>query len=99
MLLLKRLVIQFTGYEGLHPKAVRVRHAQALKDFDRLWNARTRLPPMQDEPNDCGTLAATTQGNGWRTETEFCQFGTADIFDDYAARTTPKRMLTGFAPS
>ncbi|WP_348996078.1 hypothetical protein [Brucella melitensis] len=76
-----------------------MRHAQALKDFDRLWNARTRLPPMQDEPNDCGTLAATTQGNGWRTETEFCQFGTADIFDDYAARTTPKRMLTGFAPS
>ncbi|SBW15380.1 putative Cytosolic Protein [Brucella sp. 10RB9215] len=96
MLLFKRLVIQFTGYEGLHPKAVRVRHAQALKDFDRLWNAKTRLPPMQDEPNDCGTLTATTQGNGWRTETEFCQFGTADIFDDYAAHTTPKRMLTGF---
>lgn len=96
MPLRKRLVIQFTGYEGLHPKAVRVRHAQALKDFDRLWNARTRLPPMVEEPDDCGTLAAITTGNGWQTETEFCQFGTADIFDDYAARSTPKRMLTGF---
>ena len=96
MPLRKRLVIQFTGYEGLHPKAVRVRHAQALKDFDRLWNARTKLPPMVEEPDDCGTLAAITTGNGWQTETEFCQFGTADIFDDYAARSTPKRMLTGF---
>src|SRR5690606_31000567 len=96
MPLRKRLVIQFTGYEGLHPKAVRVRHAQALKDFDRLWNARTRLPPMVDEPDDCGTTTALTTGNGWQTETEFCQFGTADIFDDYAARSTPKRMLTGF---
>ncbi|MDR6430340.1 alpha/beta hydrolase [Brucella pseudogrignonensis] len=92
----KRLVIQFTGYEGLHPKAVRVRHALALKDFDRLWRAKTKLPLMKDEPDDCGTLTATTQGNGWQTETEFCQFGTADIFDDYAARSTPKRMLTGF---
>ncbi|MCL7996662.1 alpha/beta hydrolase [Brucella sp. 21LCYQ03] len=92
----KRLVIQFTGYEGLHPKAVRVRHALALKDFDRLWHAKTKLPPMKDEPDDCGTLTATTQGNDWQTETEFCQFGTADIFDDYAARSTPKRMLTGF---
>ncbi|MFQ0815989.1 hypothetical protein AVM02_17280 [Brucella anthropi] len=96
MLLRKRLVIQFTGYEGLHPKAVRVRHAQALKDFDRLWKAKTKLPPMTEEPHDCGTLTATTTGNGWQTETEFCQFGTADIFDDYAARPTPKRMLTGF---
>lgn len=96
MPLRKRLVIQFTGYEGLHPKAVRVRHAQAMKDFDRLWNARTRLPPMVEEPDDCGTLTAITTGNGWQTETEFCQFGTADIFDDYAARSTPKRMLTGF---
>ncbi len=52
--------------------------------------------PMTDEPDDCGTLTATTQGNGWQTETEFCQFGTADIFDDYAARSTPMRMLTGF---
>lgn len=92
----KRLVIQFTGYEGLHPKAVRVRHAQALKDFDRLWHAKTKVPPMKDESDDCGTLTATTQGNGWQTETEFCQFGTADIFDDYAARSTPMRMLTGF---
>lgn len=96
MPLRKRLVIQFTGYEGLHPKAVRVRHALALKDFDRLWKAKTKLPPMTDEPDDCGTLIATTQGNGWQTETEFCQFGAADIFDDYAARSTPKRMLTGF---
>ena len=92
----KRLVIQFTGYEGLHPKAVRVRHAQALKDFDRLWQAKTKLPPMKDESDDCGSLTATTNGNGWQTETEFCQFGTADIFDDYAARSTPMRMLTGF---
>ncbi|MFC7064335.1 alpha/beta hydrolase [Brucella rhizosphaerae] len=96
MSLRKRLVIQFTGYEGLHPKAVRIRHALALKDFDRLWKAKTKLSPMTDEPDDCGTLIATTQGNGWKTETEFCQFGTADIFDDYAARSTPKRMLTGF---
>lgn len=96
MSLHKRLVIQFTGYEGLHPKAVRIRHALALKDFDRLWQAKTKLSPMIDEPDDCGTLIATTKGNGWETETEFCQFGTADIFDDYAARSTPKRMVTGF---
>lgn len=96
MPLRKRLVIQFTGYEGLHPKAARVRHAQALKDFDRLWKAKTKLPPMTEELDDCGTLTAITTGNGWQTETEFCQFGTADIFDDYAARSTPKRMLTGF---
>jgi len=51
MSLRKRLVIQFTGYEGLHPKAVRVRHAQALKDFDRLWKAKTKLPPMTEEPD------------------------------------------------
>lgn len=92
----KRLVIQFTGYEGLHPKAVRVRHALALKDFDRLWKAKTKLSSMTDEADDCGTLTARTKGNGWETETEFCQFGTADVFDDYAARSTPKRMLTGF---
>lgn len=96
MSLRKRLVIQFTGYEGLHPKAVRIRHALALKDFDRLWKAKTKLSPMTDEADDCGILIATTRGNGWQTETEFCQFGTADIFDDYAARSTPKRMLTGF---
>lgn len=96
MHLQKRLVIQFTGYEGLHPKAVRVRHAQALKDFDRLWNARTKLPPMRDEPDGCGSMTALTQGNGWQAETEFCQLGTADIFDDYAARPTPLRMFTGF---
>ncbi|MBV2144126.1 alpha/beta hydrolase [Falsochrobactrum sp. TDYN1] len=95
MHLRKRLVIQFTGYEGLHPKAVRIRHAQALRDFDRLWNAKTKLPPMTDEPDDCGSLQVTTRGNGWQTETEFCQFGTADIFDDYAARSTPARMFTG----
>jgi len=89
-------LFNFTGYEGLHPKAVRVRHAQALKDFDRLWHAKTKLPPMKDESDDCGSLTATTNGNGWQTETEFCQFGTADIFDDYAARSTPMRMLTGF---
>lgn len=92
----KRLVIQFTGYEGLHPKSVRIRHAQALRDFDRLWNAKTRLPPMQDEADNRGHMKITTQGNGWSCETEFCQFGTADIFDDYAARSTPLRMLTGF---
>lgn len=95
-MLRKRLIIQFTGYEGLHPKAVRIRHAQALRDFDRLWNAKTKLSPMTDEPDDCGSLQANTRGNGWQTETEFCQFGTADIFDDYAARSTPARMFTGF---
>ncbi|MFC4624398.1 alpha/beta hydrolase [Daeguia caeni] len=92
----KRLVIQFTGYEGLHAKAVRTRHAHALKDFDRLWQAKTRLTPMRDEGNDCATMTVTSSGNGWQTETEFCQFGTADIFDDYAARSTGTRILTGF---
>ncbi len=96
MLTRKRLVIQFTGYEGLHPKAVRVRHAAIMKDFDRLWKAKTRLPPMADEGHDCAGMAVATQGQDWRCETEFHQFGTADIFDDYAARSTPARMATGF---
>ncbi|MBC2886180.1 alpha/beta hydrolase [Ochrobactrum sp. CM-21-5] len=96
MLHRKRLVIQFTGYEGLHPKAVRIRHAQALRDFDRLWKVRTKLSPMTDESDGCGSLTATSQGTDWQTETEFCQFGTADIFDDYSARSTLKRMITGF---
>lgn len=96
MIFRKRLVIQFTGYEGLHPKAIRIRHMQMLKDFDRLWDAKTKASPMVEEQHGCGHMTITTQGNGWRTETEFCQFGTADIFDEYAARTTPKRMLTGF---
>jgi hypothetical protein len=51
---------------------------------------------MVEEPDDCGTTTAVTTGNGWQTETEFCQFGTADIFDDYARGSTPRRMLTGF---
>src|SRR5690606_17015252 len=62
IMLRKRLVIQFTGYEGLHPKAVRIRHAQASRDFDRLWNAKTKLSPMTDEPDDCGSLQANTRG-------------------------------------
>jgi hypothetical protein len=91
----KRLVLNFTGYEGLHPNAVRGRHMQAVADFDRLWHARTEATRMSDEGADCGSMKVTTEGADWKTEVEFCQFGTADIFDDYAKRSTLTRLVTG----
>ncbi|PRD42795.1 alpha/beta hydrolase [Phyllobacterium phragmitis] len=95
MIVKKRLVLNFTGYEGLHPGAVRGRHMQAIADFDRLWHARTSATPMQTGDAGCGAMQFTTQGADWQTEVEFCQFGTADIFDDYAKRPTLVRLLTG----
>ncbi|MBB2973658.1 alpha/beta hydrolase [Mesorhizobium sp. RMAD-H1] len=95
MIVKKRLVLNFTGYEGLHPGAVRGRHMQALADFDRLWHARTQATPMETVDAGCGSMRLATQGADWQTEVEFCQFGTADIFDDYARRSTLTRLLTG----
>ncbi|RCS24057.1 alpha/beta hydrolase [Phyllobacterium salinisoli] len=95
MIVKKRLVLNFTGYEGLHPNAVRGRHMQAIADFDRLWHSHTRATPMQTGDAGCGAMQLTTQGTNWQTEVEFCQFGTADIFDDYAKRSTTARLLTG----
>ncbi|PYE86278.1 alpha/beta hydrolase [Phyllobacterium leguminum] len=91
----KRLVLNFTGYEGHHPNAVRGRHMQAVADFDRLWHAHTQATPMVAEDAGCGAMRLTTQGADWQTQIEFCQFGTADIFDDYAKRPTLTRLLTG----
>jgi len=95
MIVKKRLVLNFTGYEGLHPGAVRGRHMQAIADFDRLWHARTQATPMEAEDGGCGSMQLTTEGTGWKTEVEFCQFGTADIFDEYAKRSTSARLATG----
>ncbi|MBK3745650.1 alpha/beta hydrolase [Paraburkholderia aspalathi] len=95
MTIRKRLVVQFTGYENLHPKAVRGRHIQALNDFDKLWNVKSTATAMIAEPAGCGTMHVTSNGNGWSTQTEFCQFGTADVFDDYARRPMAFRLATG----
>ncbi|KXF76121.1 hypothetical protein ATN84_14545 [Paramesorhizobium deserti] len=95
MIVKKRLVLNFTGYEGLHPGAVRGRHMQAVADFDRLWHARTQATPMVAEDGGCGSMQLMTEGADWKTEVEFCQFGTADIFDDYAKRSTLSRLSTG----
>lgn len=95
MIVKKRLVLNFTGYEGLHPGAVRGRHMQAIADFDRLWHTKTSATPMISGDAGCGAMHLTTQGADWETQVEFCQFGTADIFDDYAKRSTLARFLTG----
>lgn len=95
MTIKKRLIVNFTGYEGLHPKAVRVRHRKIMSDFDKLWHTKTAMSPMAETPYGSGTMTVTTTAENWQTETEFCQFGTADIFDDYAKRALPKRLFTG----
>ncbi|WP_420961180.1 alpha/beta hydrolase [Brucella sp. IR073] len=91
----KRLVLNFTGYEGLHPGAVRGRHMQALADFDKLWHVRTKASAMKAEEAGCGVMDVTAEGADWETQVEFCQLGTADIFDDYARRSTLARLATG----
>lgn len=95
MTIKKRLIVNFTGYEGLHPKAVRVRHRKIMSDFDKLWGTKTAISPMVDADHGSGTMQVRTQGENWETQSEFCQFGTADIFDDYAARSLPRRLFTG----
>lgn len=96
MTIRKRLVIQFTGYENLYPKAVRGRHMQVLNDFDRLWNVKSKASAMADADSASGFMQVTSEGNGWSTQTEFGQFGTADVFDDYAKRNVATRVATGF---
>jgi hypothetical protein len=91
----KRLVINFTGYEGLHPDKVRGRYLNSSADFSRLWHARTQASSMTMEGRDIGSMRIETTGADWQTETEFCQFGSADIFDAYAARNVATRFLTG----
>lgn len=91
----KRLVINFTGYEGLHPDAVRGRYLNSSGDFNRLWNTTTNAGPMVAEGPDIAAMRIETAGANWNTETEFCQYGTADIFDDYSARNIIMRFATG----
>ncbi|CAN7299735.1 alpha/beta hydrolase [Phyllobacterium sp. LjRoot231] len=91
----KRLVINFTGYEGLHPDAVRGRYLNSSADFNRLWHAKTQAGPMAAEGQNIASMQIETTGANWQTETEFCQYGTADIFDTYAARNVATRFATG----
>lgn len=95
MTIQKRLIVNFTGYEGLHPKAVRIRHRKIMSDFDKLWGTKTTLSPMSAEQNGSAAMQIIVQAKNWRTQSEFCQFGTADIFDAYAARSLPLRLFTG----
>lgn len=90
-----RLIVNFTGYEGLHPKAVRVRHRKIMSDFDKLWQTKTTLSPMQAADHGSGVMHVQTTAQHWQTQSEFHQFGSADIFDDYAARPLWLRLLTG----
>ena len=91
----KRLVINFTGYEGLHPDKVRGRYLNSSADFNRLWHATTQTAPMLVEGQNIASMRIETTGANWRTETEFCQYGSADIFDAYAARNVATRFATG----
>lgn len=91
----KRLVINFTGYEGLHPDAVRGRYLNSSGDFNRLWNTKTIAGPMVGEGSGVAAMPIETTGANWSTETEFCQYGTADIFDIYSARGVITRFATG----
>ncbi len=91
----KRLVINFTGYEGLHPDKVRGRYLNSSADFNRLWHAKTRTGPMLAEGQNIASMHIETTGTNWQTETEFCQYGSADIFDAYAARNVATRFATG----
>ena len=91
----KRLVINFTGYEGLHPDAVRGRYLNASADFNTLWHTKTKAGPMQPEGPNIASMQLDTTGANWTVETEFCQYGTADIFDAYSARNVVTRFATG----
>jgi hypothetical protein len=91
----KRLIINFTGYEGLHPDAVRGRYMNSAADFNRLWRAKTQASRMREEGQNIASMRIKTSGINWSTETEFCQYGTADIFDAYAARNVATRFATG----
>jgi len=91
----KRLVINFTGYEGLHPDAVRGRYLNSAVDFNSLWRAKTVAGPMVAEGPNIAAMQIRTTGRGWQTETAFCQFGSADIFDVYAARNVMTRFAMG----
>ena len=91
----KRLVINFTGYEGLHADAVRGRYLNSAGDFSTLWSTKTSAGPMVPEGSDIASMQIQTMGENWNTATEFCQYGTADIFDVYAARNVVTRFATG----
>ncbi|MCX8281014.1 alpha/beta hydrolase [Phyllobacterium sp. 0TCS1.6C] len=97
MAIRKRLVINFTGYEGLRPNAVRDRYLNSAADFDQLWHATTSSTPMAPAGGDIAAMTLTTTGADWETETEFVQFGTAGIFEDYAARSVPTRFASGLS--
>lgn len=91
----KRLVINFTGYEGLHPDAVRGRFLNSSSDFNKLWHTKTNAGSMVPEGPNIASMRIETVGENWNTETEFCQYGAADIFDTYAARNVTTRFTTG----
>lgn len=91
----KRLILNFPGYEGLHPSAIRGRYLNSAADFGRLWHARTEAGAITEEGPDLASFRIETKGQNWDTQTEFCQFGSADIFDAYTARSAPVRLFTG----
>nr|WP_244642440.1 alpha/beta hydrolase [Phyllobacterium sp. 628] len=91
----KRLVINFTGYEGLHPDAVRGRYLNSAADFNSLWHAKTKAGPMLPEGPNIASMHLETSGSDWAVETEFCQYGTADLFDVYSSRNVVTRFATG----
>ncbi len=91
----KRLVINFTGYEGLHADAVRGRYLNSAADFNSLWHAKTQASRMSPQGQNIASMQIKTSGADWHTETEFCQYGAADIFDAYAARNVATRFATG----
>ncbi|MGH6763523.1 MAG: alpha/beta hydrolase [Phyllobacterium sp.] len=95
MTIKKRLILNFPGYEGLHPNAIRGRYLNSAADFGRLWHARTEATAITGEGPDLASFRIRSKGANWETETEFCQFGSADIFDLYTARSTPVRLFTG----
>lgn len=92
----KRLVVQFTGYEGLHAKAIRGRHIQAVNDFDKLWQVKSTIGPISRASDFTSAMHVTCKAKNWQTETEFCQFSSAEIYDHYAERNTLTRIVTGF---
>src|SRR4029434_10671767 len=50
---------------------------------------------MVREGQNIASMQIKTSGANWQTETEFCQYGAADIFDAYATRNVATRFATG----
>ena len=86
----KRLVINFTGYEGLHPDAVRGRYLNSSADFNSLWHAKTR--DRTDEPagQNIAPCKSKPAALNWQPKRNSASMAAADIFDAYARETLPR---------